>query len=135
MTAAGFSRHAVAAVLVGVLAGVASGGLSRGVAAASDVLLAGKIVSSTGERLAGVPVRARRANSTIAVTVYTNGDGDYIFPEWSDLTPGSHSISIELCKTSIPGFKSGRGLQFLEKLGVLPTPSTPLLLRLELDQR
>ena len=60
-------------------------------------------MSSTGERLAGVPVRARRANSTIAVTVYTNGEGDYAFPEWSDLTPGSHSISIEL-----PDFEPAR---------------------------
>ncbi len=46
MTAAGFSRHAVAAVLVVVLAGVASGGSSRGVAAAEDALLSGKVVSS-----------------------------------------------------------------------------------------
>jgi len=103
MTAAGFSRHAVAAVFVGVLAGFSSGGLSRGAAAAETAPLSGKVVSSTGERLAGVPVRARRANSTIAVTVYTNGEGDYAFPEWSDLTPGSHSISIEL-----PDFEPAR---------------------------
>src|SRR5262245_64415889 len=85
MKAAAFSRYAVVAVLVGVLAGVWSGGSSRGVAAAEDTLLSGKVVSSTGERLAGVPVRARRANSTIAVTVYTNGEGDYAFPNLSDL--------------------------------------------------
>src|SRR5215470_8684250 len=100
---AGFSRYAVAAVLVGVLAGFWSGRSSRGVAAAEETLLSGKVVSSTGDRLAGVPVRARRANSTIAVTVYTNGDGDYAFPEWSDLVPGSHSISIEL-----PDFEPAR---------------------------
>ena len=47
MTAAGFSRYAVAAVLVGVLAGFAFGGSSRGVAAAEDTLLSGKVVSST----------------------------------------------------------------------------------------
>ena len=80
MTAAGFSRYAVAAVLVGVLAGFSAGGSSRGVAAAEDVLLSGKVVSSTGERLAGVPVRARRANSPIAVTVYTNGEATTPFP-------------------------------------------------------
>jgi len=103
MTALRFSRHAVAAVLVGVLAGVSSGGSSRGAAAAETALLSGRVVSSTGGRLAGVPVRARRANSTIAVTVYTSGEGDYAFPEWSDLTPGSHSISIEL-----PDFEAAR---------------------------
>src|SRR5262245_40746293 len=103
MTAAGFSRYAVAAVLVGALAGFSSGGSSRGVAAAEETLLSGRVVSSTGERLAGVPVRARRTGGTIAVTVYTNGDGDYAFPEWSDLgrvqkdaPSASHSISIEL---------------------------------------
>ncbi len=52
MTAAGFSRHAVTVVLVGVLAGASSGGSSRGVAAAEDALLSGKVVSSIGERLA-----------------------------------------------------------------------------------
>src|SRR5438876_12239634 len=103
MTAAGFSRHAVAAVLVGLLAGFSSSGSSRGAAAAETALLSGRVVSSIGERLAGVPVRARRTNSTIAVTVYTNGEGDYAFPEWSDLTPGSHAISIEL-----PDFEPAR---------------------------
>src|SRR5262245_26987020 len=84
MTALHFSRHAVAAVLVGVFAGFWSGGSSRDVAAAEDTLISGNVVSSTGERLAGVPVRARRASSTIAVTVYTNGEGNYDFPRWSD---------------------------------------------------
>jgi len=73
MTALRFSRHAAAAILVGVLAGVAFGGSSRGVVAAETALLSGKVVSSTGDRLAGIPVRARRTSSTIAVTVYTNG--------------------------------------------------------------
>src|SRR5919201_1305249 len=103
MTAAGFSRYAVAAVLVGVLAALSSSGSSRSVAAAETALLSGKVVSSSGDRLAGIPVRARRANSTIAVTVYTNGEGDYAFPAWSDLTPGSHAISIEL-----PDFEPAR---------------------------
>jgi streptogramin lyase len=103
MTAPRFSRHAAAAVLVGVLAGFWSGGSSRGVAAAETALLSGKVLSSTGERLAGVPVRSRQTDSSIAVTVYTNAEGDYAFPQWSDLTPGSHSISIEL-----PDFEPAR---------------------------
>src|SRR5262245_57976241 len=110
MTAAGFSRYAVAAVLVGVLAGFWSGGSSRGVAAAEDVLRSGKVVSSTGDRLAGVPVRARRAGSTIAVTVYTNGEGNYDFPGWSDLgsvqkDPPSTSTAISI---ELPDFEPAR---------------------------
>ena len=110
MAAAGFSRYAAAAVFVGVLAGLSAGGSSRGVAAAEDTRLSGKVVSSTGDRLAGVPVRARRTSSTIAVTVYTNGDGNYDFPGWSDLgrvhndqSSTSYSISIEL-----PDFEPAR---------------------------
>src|SRR5262245_47203841 len=110
MTALRFSRPAVPAVLVGDLAGLSSGGSLRGVAAAATALLSGKVVSSTGERLAGVPVRARRASSTIAVTVYTNGEGDYAFPEWSDLgrvqkDPPSTSYSISI---DLPDFEPAR---------------------------
>jgi hypothetical protein len=110
MTAAGFSRYAVAAVLVGVLAGFWSGGSSRGVAAAEETLLSGKVVSSTGDRLAGAPVRARRTGSTIAVTVYTNGEGAYAFPGWSDLgsvQKGAPSTSIAI-SIELPDFEPAR---------------------------
>jgi streptogramin lyase len=110
MTSALFSRYAVAAVVLGVLAAVCWGGLTRGVAAAETPLLTGKVTTSTGDRLAGVPVRARRTNSTIAVTVYTNGQGDYVFPEWSDLgrvqnDPPSTSIAISI---ELPDFEPAR---------------------------
>src|SRR5262245_16052945 len=110
MTAAVFSRHAVAAVIVGVLAGFWSGGSSLTVSTAETALLSGKVLSWIGERLAGVPVRARRATSTIAVTVYTNGEGDYDFPEWSDLgrvqkDPPSTSYSISI---DLPDFEPAR---------------------------
>jgi hypothetical protein len=59
-------------------------------------LLAGKVVSATGEALAGIPIKAHRDNSTITVAVYTDAKGDYSFPTWSDLTPGSYSVRIEL---------------------------------------
>src|SRR5262245_25933357 len=40
-------------------------------AAAQDVsLLSGKIVSSTGQPLAGIPVKAHRANSEMTIAVY-----------------------------------------------------------------
>ena len=52
----------------------------------------GKVVSSTGEPLAGIPIKAHRDNSTITVAVYTDAKGEYSFPTWSDLTPGSYSV-------------------------------------------
>jgi len=65
--------------------------------AADDAsLLAGKVVSSTGEALAGIPIKAHRDNSAITVAVYTDTKGEYSFPSWSDLTPGSYSVGVEL---------------------------------------
>jgi hypothetical protein len=65
-------------------------------AAESAPLLAGKVVSSTGEALAGIPIKAHRDNSTVTVAVYTDAKGEYSFPTWSDLTPGSYSVVVEL---------------------------------------
>jgi hypothetical protein len=59
-------------------------------------LLAGKVVSSTGEALAGIPVKAHRTNSSVSVAVYTDAKGEYSFPIWSDLLPGSYTVGIEL---------------------------------------
>jgi streptogramin lyase len=59
-------------------------------------LLAGKVASSTGEALAGIPVKALRNNSGITVSVYSDAKGEYAFPAWSDLTPGSYSVAVEL---------------------------------------
>jgi streptogramin lyase len=64
--------------------------------AENGTLLAGRVVSSAGEALAGIPVRAHRDNGTITVAVYTDASGEYSFPGWSDLAPGSYSIAIEL---------------------------------------
>jgi streptogramin lyase len=65
-------------------------------AAEEALLLAGKVVSSTGEALAGIPIKAHRDNSSITVAVYTDAKGEYSFPTWSDLTAGSYSVGIEL---------------------------------------
>src|SRR6202140_5500849 len=64
--------------------------------AADTALLAGKVVSSTGEALAGIPIKAHRDNSPVTVAVYTDAKGEYSFPAWSDLTPGSYSVGVEL---------------------------------------
>jgi streptogramin lyase len=69
---------------------------SATLAAEGASLLAGKVVSSTGEALAGIPIKAHRDNSTITVAVYTDAKGEYAFPAWSDVTPGSYSVGIEL---------------------------------------
>lgn len=59
-------------------------------------LLSGKIVSSTGSPLAGIPIKAQRTGSNILVSVYSNARGEYSFPMWSDLTPGTYNVAIEL---------------------------------------
>jgi hypothetical protein len=65
-------------------------------AAEGASLLTGKVLSSTGEALAGIPIKAHRNNSTMTVAVYTDAKGEYSFPPWSDLTPGAYSVGIEL---------------------------------------
>src|ERR1700726_3670297 len=69
---------------------------SATLAAEGASLLTGKVVSSTGEALAGIPIKAHRDNSAVAVAVYTDAKGEYSFPAWSDLTPGSYSVGVEL---------------------------------------
>jgi streptogramin lyase len=69
---------------------------SASLAAEAGSLLAGKVVSSTGEALAGIPIKAHRDNSAVTVAVYTDAKGEYSFPAWSDLTPGSYSVGVEL---------------------------------------
>jgi streptogramin lyase len=85
---------ALAAVAMAAAYAFVSTGATRAAEGAS--LLAGKVVSSNGEALAGIPIKARRDNSPITVAVYTDARGEYSFPTWSDLTPGSYSVGIEL---------------------------------------
>ncbi|MGH2435421.1 MAG: carboxypeptidase regulatory-like domain-containing protein, partial [bacterium] len=90
----GIHRYTLATVLMVAVAGVYS--LSSRSLAAEESLLGGSVVSSSGQRLAGIPVRAHRANGTITVNVYTNSRGDYSFPGWSDVSPGSYAVAVEL---------------------------------------
>jgi len=59
-------------------------------------LLTGKVVSSTGEALAGIPIKARRDNSPMTVAVYTDAKGEYSFPAWSELKSGAYSVAVDL---------------------------------------
>ena len=84
-----------AALMAGLAAACACG--SPAAPFATEVpLLNGHVSSSSGGPLAGIPVRAHRQNSNITVSVYTNSRGEYSFPEWSDVAPGSYNIAIEL---------------------------------------
>ncbi|MBI4464010.1 MAG: carboxypeptidase regulatory-like domain-containing protein [Acidobacteria bacterium] len=67
-----------------------------GIYASEESLLGGRVTSSSGEALAGIPVRARRENSTMTVSVYTNNRGEYSYPGWLGLSSGSYSVAIEL---------------------------------------
>ncbi|HEY5617284.1 MAG TPA: carboxypeptidase regulatory-like domain-containing protein [Vicinamibacterales bacterium] len=96
LTRCGIHRFALVTVLMVGFVGFSSSLWSSRSLAAGDSLLGGKVASSGGQPLAGVPIRARRANSNITVNVYTNSRGDYSFPGWSDLSPGFYSLAIEL---------------------------------------
>lgn len=95
-SSSGIHRCVLAAVLVVGLAAVYCQLGASGALAAGDSLLGGKVTSSTGQPLGGVPVRAHRVDSNVAVTVYTNRQGEYAFPGWSDLSPGSYRLGIDL---------------------------------------
>ncbi len=81
---------------IALAAGYAFASPTAALAADGASLLAGKVVSSTGEALAGIPIKAHRDNGTVTVAVYTDAKGEYSFPAWSDLTPGAYSVGVEL---------------------------------------
>jgi streptogramin lyase len=88
----------VTTALTAVAIAAGSAFLSRtpALAAEGPSLLTGKVASSTGEPLAGIPIKAHRDNSSVTVAVYTDLKGEYSFPIWSDLRPGSYSVAVEL---------------------------------------
>jgi hypothetical protein len=96
MNATRSARHSIRYLcLAGLLAVLAAAysyfGVTRTFAqgAQGQSLLEGKITSSGGAAVAAIPVRAHRDNSNMTVSVYTNSRGEYSFPAWSDLTPGT----------------------------------------------
>lgn len=94
VTRSGISRYALVTLLM--VAAAAAYSQSSGSLAAGESLLGGRVVSSGGQPLAGIPVRAHRESGTITVNVYTTGRGEYAFPGWAELSPGSHTVTIEL---------------------------------------
>jgi streptogramin lyase len=101
MTATAFGQLTIggsAAATLAILALAAAGALlpTERVIAQGQSLLVGRITSSAGQAVSGVPVKAHRVGSNVTVVVYTNARGDYSFPDWSDLAPGSYALTIEL---------------------------------------
>jgi streptogramin lyase len=88
----------IGAAFTSVALAAATAFVSPGATLAADgpSLLTGKVVSSTGEVLAGIPIKAHRDNSAVTVAVYTDAKGEYSFPSWSDLGPGAYSVGVEL---------------------------------------
>ncbi len=89
-------RCAWAVVVMVVWAAACSSMGPTGSDALEESLLGGRVASSRGEALAGIPIRAHREGSNITVSVYTNSQGEYSSPGWSDLSAGSYSVAIEL---------------------------------------
>lgn len=87
-------RRMIALVALAITYVAMSADLSA--AAEEGSLLSGQINSSSGSAVAGVPVKAHREGGNISVAVYSDGEGQYSFPAWSDLTPGNYTLTIQL---------------------------------------
>src|SRR4029077_19017734 len=62
-------------------------------ALAADAALTGKVTSAEEGAMEGVVVSARKAGSTIRISVITGAQGQFSFPA-TKLDPGSYTISI-----------------------------------------
>lgn len=88
------TRYAAAATASIALAAACALVPAQSCIAGGRLLLEGTVMSSAGMPLAGIPVEAHRANSNITVVVYSNVRGEYSFPDWSDVKPGTYSVTI-----------------------------------------
>lgn len=75
-----YVRGQLLASIAGIVVAMAAGG------ARADHLLTGSITGVSGQRLDGVQVSAKREGSTITTSVYTDQNGDYVFPPLPDGT-------------------------------------------------
>jgi streptogramin lyase len=71
-------------------------------ALAADAALTGKVTSAQEGAMEGVVVSARRAGSTIRISVITDAQGHYSFPA-SKLDPGNYTISIRAAGYDLDG--------------------------------
>src|SRR5713101_8342602 len=90
------SLYRLAAALAVILAGALLYWLPARSLAADNSLLGGRITTTEKKAVSGIPIRAHRDDTNITVSVYTNSRGEYSFPAWSYLSPGSYSVAIAL---------------------------------------
>src|SRR5436190_22301966 len=74
-------------------------------AQAQSAALTGQVSSADESAMEGVLVSAKKAGSAITVTVVSNGQGRYAFPE-DRLEPGSYTISIRAIGYRLDGPKT-----------------------------
>src|SRR5437763_11878005 len=90
------------AMCLSVVVGALSAGLaSFAVPAKAQEALAGKVSSQEEGAMEGVLVSAKRAGSTITVTVVSDASGQYGFPR-ERLEPGSYSVTIRAVGYELP---------------------------------
>ncbi len=117
-------RGAVAAALALFLAGAYLYWSPARSLAADKSLLGGRVTISDKQAVSGIPIRAHRDGTNVTVSVYTNSRGEYSFPAWSDLSPGSYSVAIVL-----PDFEP------VNREGVMLTAEKTVRLDLTLQRR
>ena len=74
-------------------------------AQAQSAALTGQVSSAGEPKMEGVLVSARKAGSSVTVTVVTNDQGRYAFPA-DRLEPGSYAISIRAIGYKLDGPKT-----------------------------
>jgi virginiamycin B lyase len=82
-----------------LLASAASLVMASGASAADHILSGG--ISSSGQKVEGVTVSAKREGSTITTSVYSDQDGNYYFPPMAD---GKYAVW-----TNALGFETAKG--------------------------
>ena len=86
-----------AAFAIGALAFVYALTPSEPARAQEQTLLSGKVTSSTGEAARRHSDQGpSRQQHDHGRGLHRTSKGEYSFPAWSDLTPGSYSVAVEL---------------------------------------
>src|SRR5438067_9760653 len=120
----------------GAIAGVALLALPAGSDPAmaqnrAPAALTGTVSSPQEGKMEGVVVSAKRPGSTIMISVSTNAQGQYSFPQ-DRLTPGAYDITMRAAgytlQPTVATIQSGRSTQ----LDLKPAKATPDALALQL---
>ena len=82
-------RWGIAVILGAGLAAGWTGSAGIAEAQSAGVLLAGTIADAAGEPMEGVVVSVRASGSNLTTSVYTDADGDYVFP---GMAPGTYRL-------------------------------------------